>query len=401
MKEAMWGVGLIVICAFGIFLVNIFGNITVTNQQDYTAMTNTVEAAMNDAKDEARYRSGFCVCSNKQKVDGKWVFKDSSEYEIHDVVNNTCPAVTGMVCEYIQGQYKIDKKVFAESLVRRFSQSVKANNDYKLIIKDVIEYPPKVSVLVQARAENNYQAVGGDYKITNQIDAVLESFPHVLPTPTPTPTPIPTPVPTPPPTQPPSNTTTNYNQGNTQSRGGTVTVRGSVKDKKSSSGAGCFLAGTKIKIPNGYKDIDKMFIGDLVLTYNSKIQKNEYKRIVNVFKFDNMHEELYTIKAGDVEFSLTSQHTVYTYRDYEYKYIPAKKLIIGDIVRDSNGEEYKITEINHKPIIETVYNLETEGNHNFYIGYNEILVHNMSYAQIGVVMIGPNKGQDVGAGGQQ
>ena len=81
LKEAMWGVGLIFISIFGIFLVNIFGNIAVTNQQDYTAMTNTVEAAMNDAKDIARYRSGFCICSSKQKVNNKWVFESSKEYE--------------------------------------------------------------------------------------------------------------------------------------------------------------------------------------------------------------------------------------------------------------------------------------------------------------------------------
>lgn len=172
----MWGVGLITIFMFGIFLVNIFGNITVTNQQDYTAMTNTVEAAMNDARDIAHFRSGFCVCTSKAKTNGKWFFDKSSDYEIRDPEGNGCPTVAYKTCELVEGEYMIDKHVFAESLIRRFSQSVKANNDYQIIIQDVIEYPPKVSVLVRAKAENNYNAVGGDYVITNQIDSILESY---------------------------------------------------------------------------------------------------------------------------------------------------------------------------------------------------------------------------------
>ena len=218
MKEAMWGVGLIFVTMFGIFLVSIFGNITVTNQQDYTAMTNTVEAAMNDAKDIAHFRSGFCVCTSKAKTNGKWVFDSSDEYEIHDPVNSICPTIAYKTCELIEGEYKIDKKVFAESLVRRFSQSVKANNDYQIVVQDVIEYPPKVSVLVKSKAKNNYEAVGGDYAITNQIDSIIESStdfvmlsdatPLPTPTPTPTPTPKPTATPTPRPTATPTATPT-------------------------------------------------------------------------------------------------------------------------------------------------------------------------------------------------
>ena len=176
MKEAMWGVGLIFICMFGIFLVSIFGNIAVTNQQDYTAMTNTVEAAMYDAMDIAHFRSGFCICTSLPKTNGKWNFKSSDEYEIYEHENLKCPDINFKTCELVEGEYKIDKKIFAESLVRRFSQSVKTNNDYQIIIQDVIEYPPKVSVLVKAKAEENYTAVGGEYTITNTIDSILESY---------------------------------------------------------------------------------------------------------------------------------------------------------------------------------------------------------------------------------
>ena len=178
MKEAMWGVGLIILAFFGIFLISLFGNITVTNQQDYTAMKNTVEAAMYDAIDMGLFRTGFCVCTNKNKtkVNGieKWVFESSKDYEIGSLVDGKCvPKSNSLMvnCEPVEGEYIINKKVFAESLVRRFAESVKGSNDYQIIIEDVIEYPPKASVNI--RSSNTYQS-GGDYTIDNHIDAILE-----------------------------------------------------------------------------------------------------------------------------------------------------------------------------------------------------------------------------------
>ena len=174
MKEAMWGVGLIMLAIFGIFLISLFGNITITNQQDYTAMKNTVEAAMFDAIDMGLYRTGFCVCTSKEKgLDGKWTFTSSSEYEISSLIDDVCaPSESGLQCERIEGEYIINKKIFAESLVRRFAESVKGSNDYQIIVDDVIEYPPKVSVSI--KSTNSYEVGGGEYNIDNHIDAILE-----------------------------------------------------------------------------------------------------------------------------------------------------------------------------------------------------------------------------------
>ncbi len=175
MKEAMFGVGIILLAIFGIFLISLFGNITITNQQDYTAMTNTVEAAMYDSIDLARYRVGFCLCTSKEKsvVSGneKWIFTKRDDYEILDLENGTCPS-TGKFCEKMNGEYIIDKKIFAESIVRRFSESVKGNNNYQLIINDIIEYPPKASVTIKS---NNTSDVNNDeYTIVNEINSLIE-----------------------------------------------------------------------------------------------------------------------------------------------------------------------------------------------------------------------------------
>ena len=58
----MWMVFLFILGIIGVVLINIFGNITTTNQQDFTLIRNTTEAAMNDAIDWASYSAGFYIC---------------------------------------------------------------------------------------------------------------------------------------------------------------------------------------------------------------------------------------------------------------------------------------------------------------------------------------------------
>ncbi len=419
----MWGVGLIMLAIFGIFLMSLFGNITVTNQQDYTALKNTVEAAMYDAIDLSRFRSGFCVCTSIAKNEqGKWVFKSSDEYSIikDNIIDGVCPATNGQKCEYIEGEYLIDKEVFAESFVRRFAESVKGNDEYQLVIKDIIEYPPKVSVVINSKNTNDVD--GSSYTINNSIDAILEidsSIPDEITISGGT-------------CEPEdiscdSNGTCVDSKGNDcgkvefercktgdikcdviqyknfykqtckDSKGNvcsdiqynipdvTVPVKEVQKQtaeqtKKNIKTGGCFPVNTKILTKNGNIAINKIKIGDIVLTYNEEKNINEYKKVKNVFVINNLNEELYTIKTDDTKLILTSEHGVYTKRDNEFVYVMAKNLKIGDVMRYSNGQLHEITEITSKPLTETVYNIETEDNHNFYVGETGVLVHNASAA---------------------
>lgn len=173
MKEAMWALGIFGLSLFALLMINTFGSITVTNQFNYTTMKNTVEAAMNDALDIPHFRTGFCLCSNLDKVGGKWVFENSSQYAITDPVDNACQTGSYKKCELLEGEYKINKKVFAESLVRRFAQVVGNNREYQIIIQDIIEYPPKVSVAIKSK--DNQPLGDGSFTISNQIDSIIET----------------------------------------------------------------------------------------------------------------------------------------------------------------------------------------------------------------------------------
>ena len=170
---AYWGLALIVLALFGIILVSLFGNITVTNQLNYTSMKSAVESAMYDSINMGYYRSGFCLCPTTTVMENdnhQKVYTNQSQYTIESMVNNACDEKRK--CEERYGEYVIDAKIFSESLVRRFSELVNNSKDYKLVIQDVVEYPPKVSVRIDS--DDKFAFEDGEFTITNQIDAILE-----------------------------------------------------------------------------------------------------------------------------------------------------------------------------------------------------------------------------------
>ena len=58
-----------------------------------------------------------------------------------------------------------------------------------------------------------------------------------------------------------------------------------------------------------------------------------------------------------------------------------KKLKAGDLVMDSNGNYYPIRRITSMTVVENVYNIEVEDNHNYYVSRDNILVHNRKTKQ--------------------
>ena len=169
-------------------MINIFGNITTTNQQDYTLIKNTTEAAMNDAIDWASYTRGFYLCITDKNVkkdkNGYYKFTSKNNYKILRIVYGVELDLKDVSddkkCDFLQNEYIINKDVFVESFLRRFAEDVNNNKSYQVTVQDVIEYPPKVSIRIDTY--NTYNATGsttldfttGDFNIQNQIDAIFE-----------------------------------------------------------------------------------------------------------------------------------------------------------------------------------------------------------------------------------
>lgn len=191
MKVAMWAVMLFVIGIFGTVLINIFGNITTTNQQDYTLIRNTVEASMYDSIDKASYRGGFYLCPKYGKYTinnkGTMVFDSKDDYGIFlkragiaEPLANIGSEYEKNKCQDLYGEVKINADVFVESFIRRFAENVNNNKSYRVTVQDVIEYPPKVSIRIDTyNTYNSSESTTltfdeGDFNIRNQVDAIFE-----------------------------------------------------------------------------------------------------------------------------------------------------------------------------------------------------------------------------------
>lgn len=164
MQSSVWGYLFLVLGLIGIVLINLFGNITVSNEDMYYILKEVTEASMIDAIDYQAYRIGV-------GYDG--VTEDSDPDSMH--------CISG-----IPGTVRIVKEKFVESFVRRFSEAVERSKYYKISFDDIDECPPKVSVTVTARESygwlskvfgtgtDDYNYETDSAQIVNTLSAILE-----------------------------------------------------------------------------------------------------------------------------------------------------------------------------------------------------------------------------------
>lgn len=142
--------------------------------------------------------------------------------------------------------------------------------------------------------------------------------------------------------------------------------------------ASCFVAGTPVATELEKVSIEDIKVGDKVKSYNFQTHKVEYNKVVNTFV--RTVDQLYYIYTDNEIIHTTSEHPFYV-KNYGWK--TASKLKAEDILITANGE-VGIKDINivlkTEPV--NVYNFEVENTHNYYVGDNEILVHNTCGLQV-------------------
>ena len=86
------------------------------------------------------------------------------------------------------GTIRILKEKFVENFVRRFANNIDMARKYKVIINDIDECPPKVSVTMMSSHHFDFIKMFSptkveDAAIVNTITAILEEYPRELETP--------------------------------------------------------------------------------------------------------------------------------------------------------------------------------------------------------------------------
>ena len=161
MNSSVWGFLFLVLGILGIVMINFFGNVSVSDEQNYYLLKEVTEAAMIDALDYQAYRVGT-------GYDGVTPDQDSMY---------CLPGKPGTI--------RIIKEKFVESFTRRFAASAERNKDYKISFDEIDECPPKVTVTVTSTESQSFfkrilrKSKETDYEtdasIVNRLSAILES----------------------------------------------------------------------------------------------------------------------------------------------------------------------------------------------------------------------------------
>lgn len=139
MKWSFAGVGIIMLGLFGIVIIMLFNDITVTNEQDYYTLKYATEASMLESVDVAYYR--------------------------------------------LTGKIKISQEKFVENFTRRFTEtSTFGEGNYGIEYYQIIEYPAKVSLRIYDKTSGyNIYTYNSDVETTqtnivNELSAILDGF---------------------------------------------------------------------------------------------------------------------------------------------------------------------------------------------------------------------------------
>jgi len=133
----------------------------------------------------------------------------------------------------------------------------------------------------------------------------------------------------------------------------------------------CFKAGTQICTKDGFKPIELIAIGDSVYSYN--LDKNTIELSKMVKSFERKTREIYELTTDSQKVYVTAEHPFYV----EGKgWIKVRELKVGFGLKTKGGSTEYIINITISKQTEMVYNIEVEGNHNYFVTNSRILVHN-------------------------
>ena len=137
----------------------------------------------------------------------------------------------------------------------------------------------------------------------------------------------------------------------------------------------CFVAGTKVKTENGYKNIEDIKIGEKVYSYNLDNNELELKEVIDTIESSTI--DTYKMTIGDKTVEMSPRHQIYI---IDKGWTRAYDVKSGNMMLSINGEKIKITNIEYKKYDEPIktYNLTVEGNSNYFVTDIQVLVHNLN-----------------------
>uniref|UniRef100_UPI0003B4E2F3 Hedgehog/intein hint domain-containing protein n=1 Tax=Butyrivibrio sp. AE3009 TaxID=1280666 RepID=UPI0003B4E2F3 len=161
--------------------------------------------------------------------------------------------------------------------------------------------------------------------------------------------------------------------------GGTIVGGATAAAVGGIEGISCFVAGTVISTDEGLVPIEDIKAGEYVLSEDPETGDVVYKRVLETYI--NETTELIHLNIDGEEIVTTPTHPFYVKGK---GFIEAGNLNVGETLVDSEGNELhlRIKRWEHLQNTVPVYNFAVEDYHTYFVGDNEVLVHNMCAADI-------------------
>ncbi len=135
----------------------------------------------------------------------------------------------------------------------------------------------------------------------------------------------------------------------------------------------CFVAGTPVATEAGLKPIEGIRPGDKVWAWNEATDEVTLRPVVN--RFIHRRSEVFEIKVGRDVFKVTGEHPFYVAGK---GWTPTRDVRSGDQFVTSENSALVVDAIAKQEGEVLVYNFEVSTDHNYYVGEEGILTHNVS-----------------------
>jgi hypothetical protein len=146
---------------------------------------------------------------------------------------------------------------------------------------------------------------------------------------------------------------------------------GRSRGRSRSRNSGCIVGEVKVLTPTGYRAISSLKAGDWVVSLD-KGRVAVLRRVRRVLVCGA--RPVYTVVTEDSLFKATQGHLFLTARGW----VRTRFLRPSDTLVSLRGTRQKVISVTLSPSVEPVYNLRTEGEHNFIIE-TKIVAHNYCF----------------------
>jgi len=158
--------------------------------------------------------------------------------------------------------------------------------------------------------------------------------------------------------------------------GGTSALR----DAEKAACEACFAAGTRVATPHGERAIDRLHVGDAVLSENPTTGKVEAEAVQAVIQ-DPVSPLVAVDLSDGSAITVTAAHPFWVDAGAQLAgagWFAAGRLRAGDELRTASGAHVMVVGLRHNVGHAVVYTLTVARDHTFFVGTARVLVHNCS-----------------------